>query len=101
MADDDNWHLDKKVPITLIAAILFQTFGFGVYAANLNNRIANLERDNQPAHAELQKLEDARENTIRAVDALTYETKGLDKTLEALAAAVARIETSIRGSTGH
>lgn len=100
---DSEWHLDKKVPITLIGAILLQTFGFGVYAAQLNDRIGQLERDNPSAHAEIQKLEEARETTIRAIDALTFQTKVLDKALEGqekhfadLAAAVARIEDSLR-----
>ncbi len=103
--DDNSWHLDKKVPITLIGAILVQTFGFGVYAENLNNRIANLEHDTPSAHAEFVKLEEARESTNRALDALTFQTKAVDKTLEGherhfadLAAALERVEDTLRGN---
>ena len=103
-ADDNSWHLDKKVPITLIGAILLQTFGFGVYAENLNNRIASLERDTPSSRAEFVKLEDAREATVRAIDALTFQTKAIDQTLEGhekhfadLAAALARVEETLRG----
>ena len=105
MVDDNAWHLDKKVPISLIGAILIQTFGFGVYAENLNNRIANLEQSNPTARAEFQKLEDARETTNRAIDALTYQTRALDKTLEGhekhfadLAASLERVEEALRAA---
>jgi len=45
--DDDaesSWHLDKKVPITLILAILAQTFTFGWWGASTGARIDHLER---------------------------------------------------------
>ena len=104
MADDDNaWRLDKKVPITLIGAILAQTFAFGVYAENLNNRLTNLEQNSPTAHAEFDKLEAARESTVRALDALTFQTQSLDKTLQSqdkrfadLAAAIERVEGALR-----
>jgi len=28
MAEDEDWHLDKKVPISIIIALVLQTFGF-------------------------------------------------------------------------
>ena len=103
MEMDEQWHLDKKVPISLIAAIAMQTIGFSWYASSLNERVGQLERDNPSAHAELQKLEEARETTIRAIDALTFQTKVLDKSLEGqekhftdLSAAVERVANSVR-----
>lgn len=47
MSDDSDrsWHLDKRVPIALIAAILGQTLGFGWFASSLFHRVDTLERD--------------------------------------------------------
>lgn len=47
---DGGWHLDKRVPVALIVAILLQTFGFGFWLATQNARIERLEefaRDNK------------------------------------------------------
>jgi hypothetical protein len=41
--ENEGWHLDKKVPLTLIAAILFQTAGFAYWAASQESRITVLE----------------------------------------------------------
>ena len=41
----DGWHLDKKVPISIILA-LFAQFGMGLwYAGRMENRIDHLERE--------------------------------------------------------
>jgi Tfp pilus assembly protein PilO len=47
MNDDNKWHLDKRVPIGIIFAILVQTFGLVWYlaktTADVDNRLVNLE----------------------------------------------------------
>ncbi len=40
---DNNWHLDKKVPISLIAAILIQTGGFFWWAATTQEKVSALK----------------------------------------------------------
>jgi hypothetical protein len=50
MTEDDrvyeqSWHLDRKVPIALILAIIFQTAGIIWFAAGIYHRIETLERD--------------------------------------------------------
>lgn len=37
---DNQWHLSKSVPISLIAAMLLQTFAAGSWAADVNARLA-------------------------------------------------------------
>lgn len=44
VSEDSHWHLDKRVPITLIVAILGQTAGLGWFAASITERVTNLER---------------------------------------------------------
>lgn len=39
----ESWHLDKKVPIALIGALMFQTVGFGVWMGSIQTRVDNVE----------------------------------------------------------
>ena len=38
---EDSWHLDKKVPIVFICALLFQTGSFIWWASSMNTRVEN------------------------------------------------------------
>lgn len=40
---DDSWHLDKKVPISLIVAIIMQTGGFFWWAATTSEKVSVLK----------------------------------------------------------
>lgn len=42
--EDRSWHLDRKVPISLIFAILVQTGGFFWWAASATERLTALEK---------------------------------------------------------
>jgi hypothetical protein len=42
--DDKHWHLDKRVPLALIFAILVQTGAALWWAAGVNARVEQLER---------------------------------------------------------
>lgn len=44
MQPDDTWHLDKRVPIALIGALILQTFAFGWWASAITSRVELLER---------------------------------------------------------
>lgn len=44
ISEDGNWHLDKKVPIAVIAAIVAQTGAFIWWAGSINERVSSLER---------------------------------------------------------
>lgn len=41
--DDGNWHLDKKVPISLILAIIMQTAGFAWWGATTAEKVSVLK----------------------------------------------------------
>lgn len=47
--DDSAWHLDKKVPLAMIFAILVQTAGAFWWASNQDARLAMVERQLQQA----------------------------------------------------
>ncbi|MCP4386532.1 MAG: hypothetical protein GY798_34835 [Hyphomicrobiales bacterium] len=38
-----GWHLDKRVPLAMIFAIIVQTIGLVVFVARLETRVAHLE----------------------------------------------------------
>lgn len=44
MDADARWHLDKRVPISLLVAMFFQTIGAFWWAATISERINNLEK---------------------------------------------------------
>lgn len=41
---NDSWHLDKRVPISLIVAIVIQTSAFIYFAGQLSTRVDHLEQ---------------------------------------------------------
>lgn len=41
--DENSWHLDRKVPISLIAAIIMQTGGFFWWAATTSEKVSVLK----------------------------------------------------------
>ena len=46
-ASNGHWHLDKRVPITLIVAIMIQTGSFIWFMSALNSDVEGLERRTQ------------------------------------------------------
>ena len=52
--DDNKWHLDKKVPLALMFTIACQTSAIVWWAAGINARVEQLEKQLQLAapHAE-------------------------------------------------
>lgn len=43
MSENNNWHLDKRVPIALIFTIVAQTFVAGFWLSQLQQRVFFLE----------------------------------------------------------
>ena len=44
LADDNHWHLDKRVPIALILALALQTVAIVWWAATMSQRVSEIER---------------------------------------------------------
>lgn len=53
-----GWHLDKRVPIALIAAIAMQSGVFGIWVGTISSRVTALE-------SRQERLDDIRDRTIR------------------------------------
>jgi tetrahydromethanopterin S-methyltransferase subunit G len=59
--DDTKWHLDKKVPIALMATMGVQVIAFVWWAGAASNRLDQLERRVEaaaPQHERLIRLEE-------------------------------------------
>ena len=56
MAENGDWHLDKKVPLALMVAIVAQTVGAVWWAASLSQRVNDLERGWTAAVPRLESL---------------------------------------------
>lgn len=57
MPDNDNrWHLDRRVPIALVVALLAQTGGFVWWAATLTIRVEQLEQSSAGISARADRL---------------------------------------------
>lgn len=67
-----GWHLDKKVPLALIAALIAQTAAFSMWVGSINSRVEALE-SRQVA------LEDLRDRMIRVEVLLETLNERLDR----------------------
>jgi len=67
----EGWHLDKRVPISLIAMLLAQIMAFAWWGSNLDARVASLE-------AAAPKTFELSERMAR----IEEQTKSAGKTLE-------------------
>lgn len=97
MTDGDDcaqWHLDKKIPITIIVTLILQLVGFGWIASKLDSRIESLEkadtRHERSLETQTAASDDAKARIIRIEE-------GMRHTLEALA----RIEENVSRSVGR
>ncbi len=82
MNAQEPWHLDRKVPIALIVTIIVQTAGIVWWAANVDTRLAVIEKTDaaQGGYADrLTRLESAKEDVSRRLDRIEVK---IDRILE-------------------
>lgn len=66
-----GWHLDKRVPIALIAAISLQTLAGGFWLGTLATRVSSVEQwqaNNGRIEARLSVLENQSSTILRALE---------------------------------
>jgi uncharacterized coiled-coil protein SlyX len=78
---NESWHLDKKVPVAIIATLMLQIIGFGWIFGALENRVTQLERR---ANVQSEILRDLPEKMGR-----------LDEQMKAVRATVERIDRKL------
>ena len=85
----DGWHLDRRVPISLIVTILLQTAGLVWWASGVENRVAALEKwqEARPPHlpsdtsSRLVTVENNQSHLLRTLERLETLMTRLDERL--------------------
>jgi len=81
--DEEAWHLDKKVPISLILGLALNAFSLIWFASKLDSRVTTIELHDVATQAELSKLKDnadgAKDRLIRLEDKLENILEELKK----------------------
>lgn len=74
--DDGQWHLDKKVPIALIFAIIGQTVAAAWFASALSTRVDQLERQANASSPQAERIVRLEEN-MKAIQQGITEIKSM------------------------
>jgi hypothetical protein len=86
----DDWHLDKRVPITLILALLIQTAGMVWWAATLSTRVENHGRDISVLQSEATILRTSAQTQAVQLGRIEEQITGLRSDMGRLIAAFER-----------
>ena len=84
----NGWHLDKRVPVTIIGVIVLQSLTLGWWASNLDSRMTALELQQKEARKVSLRVWDR----IRAAD---QKASGIDKELASLVSSMKNVERDI------
>ena len=79
ITSDRGWHLDKKVPIGIILAIIIQTFSLGWFVARMDSRITHLEVSQAQRADERDRLITMEERLKAALESMARIERQLDR----------------------
>jgi hypothetical protein len=88
MSDDDKnneWHLSKSIPLTLIFAIACQTVALIWFVASLRSDVDNNARELVRQDTRISSLEDIVQNQAVTMGRIDENIKAIRTTIEALA----------------
>jgi len=82
--DDRQWHLDKRVPIALIFAIMMQTAAAVWWAAGISERMNQIERRQEVAGARSENQDELLARQGQRIAVLTEAIANTNRNLERL-----------------
>lgn len=82
---EDNWHLNKSVPITLVAAIVLQTIALVWYVSQLDGSVENNSRDLVRHETRLESLERVVQNQAVTMGRMDENIKAIRNAVEQMA----------------
>lgn len=89
MSDDDdknnNWHLSKSIPLTLIFAIACQTVALIWFVASLRSDVDNNAKELVRQDTRITSLEDIVQNQAVTMGRIDENIKAIRTTIEAIA----------------
>jgi len=89
---DTSWHLDKRVPISLILALLVQTAGMVWWAASLSGRVDVNARDIRATQSEMGVLRSSAQTQAVQLGRIEEQISGLRGDIARLTAAIERAQ---------
>jgi TolA-binding protein len=92
VVSDTSWHLDKRVPISLILALLVQTAGMVWWAASLSGRVDVNARDIRATQSEMGVLRSSAQTQAVQLGRIEEQISGLRGDIARLTAAIERAQ---------
>lgn len=93
---NEQWHLDKRVPIALILAIFVQSAGAVWWASGMNERMDQVERRLGGFAERSQKADEAIADQARDIAVLVEQIEGTNRTLDRLHAQMEATNSLLR-----
>jgi Tfp pilus assembly protein PilO len=82
MVDESAWHLDKKIPIAIIVAIVVQTSGFIWFLSGLNSQVEQMSKTNDQQDERIHAVEQAAQTQAVSSASITQQISALKDVLE-------------------
>lgn len=92
MNESSQWHLDKRVPVSLIATIILQTFAFGWMAAGINAKADMNAASIESLKTELQLRRPIIESNAISVAVLNQHLQSIAENQGEILRAIERLE---------
>jgi TolA-binding protein len=92
VVSDTSWHLDKRVPISLILALLVQTAGMVWWAASLSGRVDVNARDIRTTQSEMGVLRNSAQTQAVQLGRIEEQISGLRGDISRLTTAIERAQ---------
>lgn len=98
MADEGGrqWHLDKRVPIALIFAIMMQSAAAVWWASGISERMSQIERRQEAAGARSENQDDLLAKQGQRIAVLTEAVANTNRNLERLSGEVGNTNALLR-----
>jgi hypothetical protein len=71
----EQWHLDKKVPLAMIGAMVIQTVAIVWFAAKLDSRVGALEESDRRAEIRFSAISSDRDRLVRVEEKVSLTTE--------------------------
>lgn len=80
----EQWHLDRKVPLAMIGAMIIQTVAVVWFASKLDSRVQSLEESDRRSEIRFNAIGADRERLIRVEEKVSSQTELLKDIKQAL-----------------
>lgn len=91
---DKAWHLDKKVPVAIIAVLLMQVAGLVWWGSQIESRVSVAERD-------ITRVERQQETARRAAQLQAVQLGRIEENLSAMRTDIQRLIETLDRRTGQ